>query len=96
MLFRSWGVQSSSIGDGDSIAFTWGSGQEVTDTFITGTSIHQTQATSSLTPSGSPQAGDTLFFRVYRNTFSAADTLATSSDLMGVSIQYTGKAITAW
>jgi hypothetical protein len=90
-----WGVECASAGNGDSFPSLWGR-QEVTDSFITGTGIHVTDATSSITPSGNPQIGDSLFFRVYRNTFSASDTLAVNSSLLGISIQYTGSLISAW
>jgi hypothetical protein len=75
---------------------TWGAATEVTDTYITGSGLHSTDATASFIPSGSPQSGDNLFFRVYRNVSSASDTLSGNSSLLGLSIQYTGNSIAAW
>jgi hypothetical protein len=91
-----WGVQAYGAGDGESINPTWSVAQEVTDTYVTGSGIHISAATSSFVPSGSVQSGDSLFFRLYRNASSASDTISTNATLLGVSVQYTGTSITAW
>ena len=91
-----WGIQGVAIGDGDSLSTEWGSPQEISDSFITGTGIHITSSTPEITLAGSPQANDLLFFRVYRDTFDAGDTLAVNACLLGLKLQYTGIQIQPW
>jgi DNA-directed RNA polymerase subunit E'/Rpb7 len=91
-----WGIQGVAIGDGDSLSTEWGSPQEIADSFVTGTGVHVTSSTSEITLAGSPQANDLLFFRVYRDTFDAGDTLAVNASLLGLKLQYTGIQIQSW
>lgn len=91
-----WGIQGVAIGDGDSLSTEWGSPQEISDSFITGTGVHVTSSTPEITLAGSPQANDLLFFRVYRDTFDAGDTLAVNACLLGLKLQYTGIQIQPW
>lgn len=91
-----WGIQGVAIGDGDSLSTAWGSPQEISDSFITGTGVHITSSTPEITLAGSPQANDLLFFRVYRNTFDTGDTLAVNACLLGLKLQYTGIQIQPW
>jgi hypothetical protein len=91
-----WGIQGVAIGDGDSLSTEWGSPQEIADSFVTGTGVHVTSSTPEITLAGSPQANDLLFFRVYRDTFDAGDTLAVNASLLGLKLQYTGIQIQPW
>jgi DNA-directed RNA polymerase subunit E'/Rpb7 len=91
-----WGIQGIAIGDGDSLSTAWGSPQEIADSFVTGTGVHVTSSTPEITLAGSPQANDLLFFRVYRDTFDAGDTLAVNASLLGLKLQYTGIQIQSW
>ena len=91
-----WGIQGVAIGDGDSLSTAWGSPQEIADSFVTGTGVHVTSSTPEITLAGSPQANDLLFFRVYRDTFDAGDTLAVNASLLGLKLQYTGIQIQSW
>ena len=90
-----WGIQGLGVGNGESLASAWSTGVEVTDSFITGTGHHTSDAIS-FTPTGTLQSGDMLYLRVYRSVANASDTLAVNASLLGVSLQYTGNSITAW
>ena len=90
-----WGLQSQAVGDAELLNSSFVGGIEVTDTFSTGTGLFISTA-ATFTPSGNLVTGDMLLFRAYRNAVSASDTLAVDACLLGISIQYTGNAISAW
>ena len=91
-----WGIQGFAARDGDLLTSAWGTPQEISDSFVTGTGLHVTSATPFITLTGSPQANGMLFFRIYRNTFHTGDTLAVNASLLGVKLQYTGTQIQSW
>lgn len=90
-----WGIQGLAVGNGEILSSAWSTGVEVTDTFITGTGQHLSDAIT-FSPTGSIQSGDMLYFRVYRSAANAADTLTANASLLGLSLQYTGNSITTW
>lgn len=89
-----WGVQAVAVSDGDAIAVAFGTAQTVTDTGGATNKLYLTAETAAITVSGSPQAGDTVFFRVYRKAADAADTLAVDARLHGVDVFITTDAAT--
>lgn len=91
-----WGIQGVSVNDSGLISSSWGASQEVSDSFITGTGLHQTSGTSTITLGGSPQVNSMLCFQIYRNVYHASDTLAVNASLLGIKLQYTGVSIQAW
>lgn len=91
-----WGIQGIALNDSGSLSSSWGSPQEVFDTFITGTGLHQSSGTSNITFGGSPQSNSLLCFQIYRNVFNVADTLAVNANLLGIKLQYTGASISSW
>lgn len=91
-----WGVQGMAVNDSGSFSSAWGTPQESSDTFITGTGLHQTSGTSAVTLGGSPQPNSLLCFQIYRNVYNASDTLAVNANLLGIKLQYTGTSIQPW
>jgi hypothetical protein len=84
-----WGLQALAAGDDDAIAAAYGTAQEVTDTGGTTNDWYHSPVTSAITVAGTPQAGDVLSFRVYRDPTNGADTMAIDARLMGVVLYYT-------
>ena len=92
-----WGMQAAAFSDDDPIDGSWGTAQEVTDSFITGNDLHISAATSAITISNSPASNDLIMFRTYRNAAAAGDTYSLGANLLGVKIQYTiSGSITSW
>ena len=92
-----WGIQAAAFSDDDPIDGSWGTAQEVTDSFITGNDLHISAATSAITISNSPASNDLIMFRTYRNAAAAGDTYSLGANLLGVKIQYTiSGSITSW
>ena len=91
-----WGIQGMAVNDSGSFSSAWGTSQESSDTFTTGTGLHQTSGTSAITLGGSPQSNSLLCFQIYRNVYNASDTLAVNAGLLGIKLQYTGTSIQPW
>lgn len=89
-----WALQAVAVGDDDTIAANFGTAQSVTDTGGTTNDLYVTAETSAITVSGSPAAGDTVFFRVYRDATNGSDTLAIDARLHGVDVFVTTDADT--
>ncbi len=87
-----WGLQGVAVGDDDAIAVAFGTAQEVTDTGGTTDDLYVSAETAAITIAGTPQAGDTVFFRVYRKAASGSDTLSVDAELMGVDVFITTDA----
>lgn len=79
-----WGIQAVAISNDDAIDSAFGTAVEVTDSVTAATDIMQTEATSAMTVAGTPAAGDTVVFQVYRKASDGADTLAVDAKLRGV------------
>lgn len=89
-----WGLQGVAVSDDDTIAAAFGTAQEVTDTGGTTNDLYISAETSAITIGGTPQAGDMLFFRVYRKSASGSDTLAVDAHLLGIDVFMTTDAST--
>lgn len=89
-----WGLQAVAVGDDDTIAATYGTAQEVTDTGGTTNDLYRSPETSAITIAGSPQAEDVVFFRAYRKPADAADTMAVGAVLLGIVVYITTDADT--
>jgi hypothetical protein len=89
-----WGLQAVAVSDDDTIAASFGTAQIVTDTGGTTNDLYITAETSALTVGGSPAAGDSVFFRVYRKAADASDTMAIDARLHGVDVFVTTDADT--
>ena len=87
-----WGIQAVAVGNDGAINQAYGSAVEVTDTGGTANRLYVSPETSAMTVAGSPAAGHTLFFHVYRKAADAADTLAIVSRLHGVDLFITTNA----
>lgn len=89
-----WGLQAVAVSDDDTIAVNFGTAQLVTDTGGTTSDLYVSSETSAITVAGTPAAGDTVFFRVYRKAADASDTLAVDARLHGVDVFITTNADT--
>lgn len=89
-----WGIQAVAVSDDDAIAVAFGTAQTVTDTGGTTNDLYITAETGPITVGGSPAAGDTVFFRVYRKAADGADTLAIDARLHSVVLFITTDADT--
>jgi hypothetical protein len=88
-----WGIAAASASDADPIGIAFGTAQEVTDTGGTTHALYKSPETASITASGSPAEGDTLYFRLYRKAADVADMLAVDARLHGVALFYTTNSI---
>ena len=85
-----WGIQGLARSDDDALDTAFGTAVTVNDTGGTTDDIYHTAETSAFTLSGTPAAGDSLFFQVYRNATDATnDTLAIDARLLGVHLFWT-------
>lgn len=89
-----WGLQAVAVGDGDAIGAAFGTAQTVTDTGGTTATEYRSAESSAITIAGSPAASDTVYFRVYRKSADASDTLAVDARLHGVALFITTDADT--
>jgi len=89
-----WGLQAVAVSDDDTIAAAFGTAQTVNDTGGTTNDLYITAETSAITVAGSPAAGDTVFFRVYRKAADGSDTMTIDARLHGVDIFVTTDADT--
>lgn len=89
-----WGIQSVAVSDDDAIAVNFGTAQTVADTGGTTNDLYVSDETSAITVGGSPAAGDTVFFRVYRKSADGSDNMAIDARLHGIDIFVTTDADT--
>ena len=87
-----WGIQAVAVSYDDAIAVAFGTAQSVTDTGGTTNDLYVSAETSAMTVGGTPAAGDTVFFRVYRKAADASDNMAIDARLHGVDIFVTTDA----
>jgi hypothetical protein len=84
-----WTCQGRSYGDGEAIDQAWGTAQSVTDSATaTDDAVFISAATSAITLSGTPAAGELVQFRVSRDGNDGGDTFAGDALLLGVTITY--------
>lgn len=87
-----WGIQAVGVSDDDTIAVNFGTAQTVTDTGGTTNDLYHSAETSAVTIGGTPAEGDTVFFRVYRKSGDASDTMTIDARLHSVVIFVTTNA----
>lgn len=88
------GIQAVAVSDDDTIAAAYGTAVTVTDTGGTTDDLYATAETGAMTVGGTPAAGDMVYFRVYRKSADAADTLAVDVRLHAVVLLMTTDAPT--
>lgn len=79
-----WSLQAVAVSDDDTIAVNFGTAQQIADTGGTTNDLYVTSETPAITVAGTPQAGDTVFFRVSRVTGDGSDTMAIDARLHSV------------
>ena len=84
-----WGAQGVAVSDGDTLIVSYGTAQTVTDTGGTTDTQYITAASSAITIAGTPAAGDTVYFRIYRKAADASDTMTVVARLYGIKVIYT-------
>lgn len=89
-----WALQAVAVSDDDTIAVNFGTAQSVTDTGGTTNDLYISSETSAITVAGTPAAGDTVFFRAYRDATNGSDTLAIDARLHGIDVFVTTDADT--
>jgi hypothetical protein len=88
-----WGLQGVACSDGDTIDVAYGTAVVVTDAYqSTAEDMYVTDVSSAVTIAGTPAAGDTVFFRIFRDVSDAADTATEDARLIGVQIFFTTNA----
>ena len=85
-----WKCFVQAHGDDDTLDIFEGGLVNITDTFITAEDLHI--ATASATPTGTPFAGDLIFFDVLRAPADGGDTLTADANLIGVRVKFTTTA----
>lgn len=89
-----WGLQAVAFSDDDALAANFGTAQTSTDTGGTTLDHYVGPESSAITIAGTPAAGDTVFFRVFRDPTAGSDTMAVDADLIGIRLYYTTAAET--
>ena len=85
-----WFIQGVAIGDNETLDTTSGTAQSVTDAHnATAYKLNISAATSAITISGTPAAGELVNWQIYRDPANASDTLAATARLLAVVISYT-------
>ncbi len=87
-------LQGVAFSDDDALAANFGTAQTSTDTGGTTADHYIGPESSAITIAGTPQAGDTVFFRLARETANGSDTMAVDGHLIGIRLYYTTAAET--
>lgn len=87
-----WGVRAFAVGDDDALDTSFGTGQTVTDTFITSNDLHITTVTSAITIAGSPAENDLIVVEAYRNAAAGGDTYTQLARFIGLKLFYSVNA----
>lgn len=87
-------LQAVAVSDDDAIAVAYGTAVVVTDTGGTTNDLYTTAESGAITVAGTPQAEDTVFFRLSRVVADAADTMAIDARLHGITLYVTTHAET--
>lgn len=85
-------LQGVSISSGDSMDAAYGTGQTSTLSLSATTTLQRGGESSAITIAGTPQASDTVSFRLYRDAQNAADTLQGDARIVGVELFLTTDA----
>lgn len=84
-----WGIAAVATGDGEALDAAFGTAAEVTDANGgVANQLRVSPATAGFLPGGTPAAGKTVTFRVYRDPAHVDDTLAATARLLKVVIEY--------
>jgi hypothetical protein len=89
-----WGLQGVAVSNDDTIAVAYGTAQTVTDTGGTTNDLYTSPESAAITIAGTPAAGDTVFFRLYRKSADASDTLNVDARLHGIRLYFTSNSET--
>lgn len=84
-----WDLQAVAVSDDDAIAVAFGTAQTSTDTGGTTNDVYVGPESSAITVSGSPAAGDTVFFRLSRVTGNGSDTMGVDARMHGIEVMLT-------
>ena len=87
-----WDLQAVAIGNDDAIATAYGTAQISTDTGGTTNDQYDGPESAAITVAGTPQAEDTVYFRISRVTGNANDTLAIDARLHNILLYITTDA----
>lgn len=87
-----WGFSCLATSNDDAMDAALGSQVTSTDTGGTTTDQYTGPATSAMTCSGSPQAGDTIYIEAERLPGNGSDTMAVDAYLLGFTVYYTDDA----
>lgn len=89
-----WSLQGYACSNDDAIATAFGTAQTSTDTGGTTNDLYVGPESSAITIAGTPAAGDTVFFRISRETGNGSDTMAIDARLHGIRLYITTNADT--
>lgn len=89
-----WTLQAVAVSDDDAIAVAFGTAESSADTGGTTDDLYTGPESSAITVAGTPAAGDTVFFRLSRDTSSGSDTIAIDARLHGIVLYITTAAET--
>lgn len=81
-----WKLQAVAVGDDDTISVDYGTAAAVSDTGGTTNDLYTSAMSAAMTVAGTPQPGDMVYFRLYRDPTDGSDTMAIDARLHGVSL----------
>jgi hypothetical protein len=87
-----WQLSCLAVSNDDAMDAALGTPQVIADTGGTTNDEYLTGATPAVTCSGTPQAGDLVYFEVERDTGNASDNMAVDARLHGFTLYYTDNA----
>jgi len=87
-----WKASLLSLGDNDAIDAALGTGQTVTDTFLTADDMHISSWSSAITAAGSPAEDDMMVLVIERDGGNVSDTFTVDARLLGVQVKFTRNA----
>ncbi len=85
-------LQAIAYSNDDAIDAAWGSAVTVTDTGGTTSDLYISPLSAAVTVAGTPQAGDTVYFRASREVGDAGDTVAVDAKLLAIRLYVTTNA----
>jgi hypothetical protein len=89
-----WSLQAVAFSNDDTLAANFGTAQTSTDTGGTTDDHYVGPESSAITIAGTPAAGDTVYFRIARETANGSDTMAVDAQLLAIRLYYTTAAET--
>lgn len=84
-----FGLQAVAISNDDALDVAFGTAQTSTDTGGTTNDLYIGPESAAITVGGTPAAGDTVKFQIYRDPSNASDTMAVDARLHGIRLYYT-------